>query len=64
MEMDKKVREILILLIFLLNYLLVASNVKIGFILNFFGSTTVPLILNVFPGYLWYRYERDNKPSD
>ena len=59
MDMDERLRKTLIVFIFLLNYTLVASNLRIGVLINFLGSTTISLILNVIPGYLYYRYERD-----
>lgn len=62
MGMEKKTRERLLAAMFLLNYALVSSNASISFVVNLLGSVSNPLMLNVFPGYLYYRYRRDNKP--
>lgn len=62
MGMEKKTRERLLAFMFILNYALVCSNANISFVVNLLGSVSNPLMLNVFPGYLYYRYRRDNKP--
>ncbi len=64
MDMDPRIRKALAIGIFLLNYLVVCLNVSIGTIINLLGSTTVPLMINVFPGYLYYRYCRDNRSAE
>ena len=64
MDMDPRFRKALAVGIFLLNYIVVCANVNIGAIINLLGSTTIPLMINVFPGYLYYRYCSDNRDAN
>ncbi len=64
MDMNPFLRKLLAVTIFLANYVIVCANINISVVVNLLGATTIPLMINVFPGYLYYRYSRDNRNAD
>lgn len=64
MDMNPTLRSKLAYALIAVNFILVASNISIGWWINLIGSTTIPLMLNVIPGYLYFKYERDQRPEE
>ncbi len=61
MDMEYKYRVILIIGLFTLNMTIVSCNTNLGDIINFLGSTTIPLMIYVFPGYIYYHFLKMNR---
>lgn len=64
MDMNPALRTKLAYALIAFNFILVAANISIGWWINLIGSTTIPLMLNVVPGYLYFKYERDQRPEE
>jgi hypothetical protein len=54
MEMKPELRNALLICLFIFNITIVLAYLNVGDILNFLGSTTIPLMIYVFPGYIFY----------
>eukprot|EP00347_Sterkiella_histriomuscorum_P015196 403357950 len=60
MGMSNTPRIYLSLGLFLFNTLIVCSGLNITLIVHLLGSTTIPLMIYVIPGYLFYEYQKQN----
>ncbi|CDW89280.1 UNKNOWN [Stylonychia lemnae] len=60
MDMKKKHRLILGFILFLVNAIILCVNVEVKAIVNLLGSTTIPLLIYVFPGYLYHEYHKQD----
>lgn len=56
MDMNPKLRIVLQFIVLLINFSIIALQFNIGIFINFIGSTTIPLMIYVFPGYLYYKF--------
>jgi amino acid permease len=52
------------LAIILINFAIVSSRFSIGIFINMIGATTMPMMIYVFPGYLYYKYYQSTLTDD
>jgi len=56
MEMKPRQKKILNIALFVVNTVIVFWDLNATFIVNFLGSTLIPLMIYWIPGYLYYKH--------
>ncbi|CDW91375.1 UNKNOWN [Stylonychia lemnae] len=57
MNIPKRYRYFLATILFLVNFLIIGFRIQITTFINLLGSSTIPLLIYCYPGYLYYRYK-------